>query len=61
MGGKFRAISVLATYLAPLVPHPMLVPGERGIVLCIAPDQSQADIVLDYVEATSATVRSCGN
>ena len=51
-GGKSRAISVLATYLAALVPHPMLVPGERGIVLCIAPDQSQADIVLDYVEAT---------
>jgi hypothetical protein len=50
-GGKSRAISVLATYLAALVPHPMLVPGERGIVLCIAPDQTQSDIVLDYVEA----------
>ena len=42
---------MLATYLAALVPHPMLVPGERGIVLCIAPDQTQSDIVLDYVEA----------
>ena len=50
-GGKSRAISVLATYEAALVPHPMLVPGERGIVLCIAPDQQQAKIVLDYVEA----------
>jgi hypothetical protein len=50
-GGKSRAISVLATYIAALCPHPSLVPGERGIVLCIAPDQDQAAIVLDYVEA----------
>jgi hypothetical protein len=50
-GGKSRAISVLATYIAALCPHSALVPGERGIVLCIAPDQDQAAIVLDYVEA----------
>lgn len=50
-GGKSRAISVLATYIAALVPHPNLVPGERGIVLCIAPDVEQAKIVLDYIEA----------
>ncbi len=50
-GGKSRAISVLATYLAGLCDHPALVRGERGLVLCIAPDQKQADIVLDYVEA----------
>jgi hypothetical protein len=50
-GGKSRAISALATYLAGLCQHPNLVPGERGLVLCIAPDIDQATIVLDYVEA----------
>jgi hypothetical protein len=50
-GGKSRAISVLATYLASCVDYPMLSPGERGICLVCAPDQSQADIVLDYIEA----------
>jgi hypothetical protein len=50
-GGKSRAISVLATYIAALCSHSALVPGERGILLCIAPDQDQAAIVLDYIEA----------
>jgi hypothetical protein len=50
-GGKSRAISVLATYIAGLCLHPALVRGERGILLIIAPDQRQADIVLDYIEA----------
>ena len=50
-GGKSRAISILVTYLAGLCRHPMLVAGERGIILVIAPDMQQADIVLDYVEA----------
>jgi hypothetical protein len=50
-GGKSRAVSVLATYLAGLCEHPNLVPGETGVLLCIAPDQEQAGIVLDYVEA----------
>ena len=50
-GGKSRAISVLAAYIAGLCEHPALVPGERGILLIIAPDQKQADIVLDYVDA----------
>jgi phage terminase large subunit-like protein len=50
-GGKSRAISVLATYVAGLCNHPDLVAGERGVVLIIAPDQRQADVVLDYVEA----------
>jgi hypothetical protein len=51
-GGKSRAISVLATYIAGLCEHPALVPGERGVCLIIAPDQRQADIVLDYIQAT---------
>ena len=51
-GGKSRAISVLACYLAGLCDHrKSLVPGERGVVLCIAPDQRQAHIALDYVAA----------
>ena len=50
-GGKSRAISVLATYLAGCCNYPTLVPGERGVLLIIAPDQRQAGIVLDYIEA----------
>ncbi len=50
-GGKSRAISVLATYIAALCRHPALVPGETGVVLVCAPDQRQADIVFDFVEA----------
>jgi hypothetical protein len=50
-GGKSRAISVLATYISGLCNHPNLVPGERGVLLIIAPDQRQADIVLDYITA----------
>jgi hypothetical protein len=50
-GGKTRAISVVATYIAALCKHPALVPGETGICLVIAPDQRQADVALDYIEA----------
>jgi hypothetical protein len=50
-GGKSRAISVLASYIAGLCHHPALVKGERGVLLIIAPDQKQASIVLDYVTA----------
>ena len=50
-GGGSRAISVIVAYVAGLCEHPSLVPGERGVVLIIAPDQKQADIVLDYVTA----------
>jgi phage terminase large subunit-like protein len=31
--------------------HSCLVPGETGVVLIIAPDQNQADICLNYIEA----------
>ena len=50
-GGKSRAISVLSTYIAGLCKHPNLVPGEKGTLLIFAPDQTQADIVLDHIEA----------
>jgi hypothetical protein len=50
-GGKDRAASVLATYLAALVDwSSVLARGERGLVLCIGPDQRQAKIQRDYIE-----------
>ena len=49
-GGKSRAVSVLATYLACLIDYrDVLVPGERGLALCIAPDLKQAGIVHGYI------------
>jgi hypothetical protein len=50
-GGKSRAISTLAAYEGGLCEHPSLVAGETGVVLCIAPDQRQATITLDYCTA----------
>jgi hypothetical protein len=51
-GGKDRAAAVLAAYLAALCDHSdALSPGERGVVLLIAPDQRQATITLDYITA----------
>jgi hypothetical protein len=49
-GGKSRSMATLASYIAGLCRHD-LVRGERGVLLCIAPDQRQAGIVLDYVVA----------
>src|SRR5215831_8226096 len=46
--GKSRAAAVLAAYLGTLVEYPMLVPGERGVILAIAPDQRQASGILSY-------------
>ena len=51
-GGKSRAIATLAAYIGGLCDHrAVLAPGERGVVLCIAPDQRQARITLDYATA----------
>ena len=49
-GGKSRAMATLAGYIAGLCKH-QLVHGERGVLLCIAPDQRQAAIVLEYAAA----------
>ena len=49
-GGKSRTMATLAAYIVGLCKHP-LVRGERGVLLCIAPDQRQAAIVLDYTTA----------
>ncbi len=52
-GGKSRAQATLACYLAALCDYAdVLVPGERGVLLCIAPDQRQAAITLNYAAAT---------
>ena len=40
----------LAVYIAALCEHETLKPGERGIVLLIAPDVRQAKVALDYAE-----------
>lgn len=47
-GGKSRAMGVLSAYLGTLVQYPMLVAGERGVVMVIAPDQRQASAILGY-------------
>jgi hypothetical protein len=50
-GGKSRALATFAAYISGLAEHPSLVPGERGVVLCIAPDTRQASIALEYCAA----------
>src|SRR5262249_4311371 len=50
-GGKDRAAAVLATYIAGCCEHPELAPGERGIVLVIAPDTKQSAVTLGYITA----------
>jgi hypothetical protein len=51
-GGSSATGKLLIPYLAGLCEHPSLVRGERGILLCIAPDQAQAAITLDYCHAS---------
>ena len=49
-GGKSRAVAVLCTYLSCLIDYTdVLVRGERGLLLCIAPDLKQATIVHGYI------------
>ena len=55
--GGSRSVSVLAAYIAGLCEHPALVPGERGVLLIVAADQRQADVVLDYTEAAFSPPR----
>ncbi len=51
-GGKSRAMSVLAAYLAGLCNYEdIIVPGERAILLVIAPDKQQAGIIVSYCRA----------
>ncbi len=49
-GGKDRAASVMAAYLAALCDHQhVLARGERGVCLCLGPDQRQAAITHNYI------------
>jgi hypothetical protein len=51
-GGKSRAVAALAAYLGGLCDWTgVLAKGETGVLLCIAPDQRQARITLDYATA----------
>lgn len=51
-GGKTRAMSVLSAYIAALCDHrDVLVPGERGVLLLLAPSVHQARIAFGYIEA----------
>lgn len=49
--GKDASTAVKAAYLATCVEYPQLAPGERGTLLIIAPDTSQAAIQLNYTRA----------
>jgi hypothetical protein len=59
-GGKSRAMAVLATYLAGLCDYrDKLSPGERGVVLLLAPDMKQAKVLLSIVPAHSRRDLRC--
>jgi hypothetical protein len=51
-GGKDKAASALASYLAAFVDwSPVLSAGEFGFVFCVGADQRQATITRNYIEA----------
>lgn len=50
-GGKTRAMATLATYIAGLCDHrDVLIPGETGVMLCLAQDQRIAKKILDFCQ-----------
>jgi len=49
--GGSRVASVMLSYFSALCRHPSLVRGERGVALCVASDQRQSDVILDYTQA----------
>jgi hypothetical protein len=50
--GKSRALATLAAYIAGLCDwRDVLVPGETGVLLCLAQDQRVAKQILNYCEA----------
>ena len=56
-GGKSRAMSVLAAFLAALCDHhDKVVPGERPLVLCLAQNQKQAGVTFSYIGAVFEAV-----
>jgi len=58
-GGKSRAIAVLIVFIAVFLDHSaVLVVGERPVVLCLAPNQKQAAVVLGYIVSRCTDLRS---
>jgi hypothetical protein len=49
-GGKNSIASAIATYLACTSDFTKLRPGERGTILCLATDRSQASISWDFIK-----------
>ena len=51
-GGKDSIASAIATYAAVVVDWvPYLRPGERAVIICLAVDRNQAQIVFSYIKA----------
>jgi hypothetical protein len=51
-GGKSFILALIAVFLATFRDwRPYLQPGERGVVMVIARDRSQAKVILDYIKA----------
>ena len=49
-GGKSSAIAALIVFVAVFVDHTRrIIPGEKPVVLCLAPTSRQARVVLDYI------------
>lgn len=50
-GGKTRAMATLATHIAALCDHrDVLIPGETGVMLCLAQDQRIATKILNFCQ-----------
>jgi len=60
-GGKSRAISILASYIAALVDHrAVLGPGERGVLPILAASVDQAQAVFNFIGGVFDTVPRLG-
>lgn len=60
-GGKSRAISILAAYVAALVDHRgVLAPGERGVLPILAASTDQAGAVFNFIGGIFDTVPHLG-
>jgi hypothetical protein len=57
-GGSYAGGKVVIPYLAGLCEHPSLVRGERGVLLCVAADQRQADVISTMLTPHSARAQS---
>jgi hypothetical protein len=58
-GGSLSAGGVVLPYFGGLCKHPALVPGERGVLLCIAADQRQVTSSSTIARPAFAPRRCC--